>query len=104
VYNLSVLRPLIHTCPIPLALLVAAFVAFYPQLDAMGFCDDGGCPNGSHSAPASSSGASAGGSGGVSNGTSHGADSLAGGFTGTGPVAVLVAASAYLSIPAFRTP
>lgn len=29
VYNLSVLRPLIHTCPIPLTLLVAAFVAFY---------------------------------------------------------------------------
>jgi hypothetical protein len=26
------------------ALLVAAFITFYPQLDAAGYCGDGGCP------------------------------------------------------------
>ena len=32
------------------ALLVAAFIAFYPQLDAAGYCDGGACPEVSYSA------------------------------------------------------
>ena len=32
------------------ALLVAVFVSFYPQLDAAGYCDGGGCPEVSYSA------------------------------------------------------
>lgn len=40
------------------ALLVAAFVSFYPQLDAAGYCDGGGCPEVSHSTHVTGSGAS----------------------------------------------
>ncbi len=36
-----------------LALLVAAFITFYPQLEAGGYCGDGSCPEVSYSAPAS---------------------------------------------------
>lgn len=32
------------------ALLVAAFITFYPQLDAAGYCDGGGCPEVSYPA------------------------------------------------------
>lgn len=42
-----------------LAVIVAAFVAFYPYLDGMGFCDDGGCPEISQSSPTTSVGFSA---------------------------------------------
>ena len=42
-----------------LAILVAAFVTFYPYLDGTGFCDDGGCPEISQPSSATSAGFSA---------------------------------------------
>ena len=45
------------------ALLVAAFITFYPQLDAAGYCGDGGCPEvsyPSHAGAASGGAATAG--------------------------------------------
>lgn len=76
-----------------LALLVAAFVTLYPQLDAMGYCDGGGCPEISQSAGSSSASGTTGGATGTgsgSGGSGHTSDVQAGGFTG--PIAVGVLA------------
>lgn len=100
VYNPGIVRPRLRIRPALLALLVAAFVVLYPQLDAMGYCDKGGCPDIFQSSNASGGGTSSVGSGGGPAGTSvgnahggYGLDLLA----GLGLVAVLVAAPAHLS-------
>ena len=41
-----------------LALIVCAFVALHPYLDAEGYCGLGGCPDASHSSHAPHSGGS----------------------------------------------
>lgn len=58
-YNLYAVK---HTIRIPyllFALVVAAFITFYPQLDAAGYCGDGGCPEVSY--PSHAAGAAVGG-------------------------------------------
>ncbi len=55
-YNLRDLRSTVHTPYVLLALLVAAFITFYPQLEAAGYCGSGSCPEVSYSAHASTSG------------------------------------------------
>jgi hypothetical protein len=55
-YNLSDVRATVHTPYLLLALLVAAFITFYPQLEAAGYCGSGSCPEVSYSAHASTSG------------------------------------------------
>jgi hypothetical protein len=52
-YNLRDVRSPVRTPYFLLALLVAAFITLYPQLEAGGYCGDGSCPEVSHSAPAS---------------------------------------------------
>ena len=52
-YNLRDVRFTVNTPYLLLALLVAAFITFYPQLEAGGYCGDGSCPEVSYSAPAS---------------------------------------------------
>ena len=52
-YNLSDVRATVHTPYLLLALLVAAFITFYPQLEAGGYCGAKSCPEVSYSAPAS---------------------------------------------------
>jgi len=52
-YNPRDVRSPVRTPYLLLALLVAAFITLYPQLDAAGYCGDGSCPQVSHSAPAS---------------------------------------------------
>ncbi len=47
------MRYRIRTPHLLFALLVAAFITFYPQLDAAGLCDGGGCPEVSYPAHAS---------------------------------------------------
>lgn len=49
-YNVWVVRPRVRIRHLLFALLTAAFVTFYPQLDAAGYCDGGGCPEVSYSA------------------------------------------------------
>lgn len=84
-----------------LALLVGAFVILYPQLDAMGYCDKGGCPEVSQSS--GTSGSAMGGSashtgtgGGAASGVGHSSDAQGAGSAGIAPLAVLAAAPAYL--------
>ncbi|CAA9454518.1 MAG: hypothetical protein AVDCRST_MAG02-1373 [uncultured Rubrobacteraceae bacterium] len=48
----------VRTSHLLFALLVAAFITFYPQLDAGGYCGDGGCPEVSY--PAHAAGAATG--------------------------------------------
>ena len=55
-YNLSDVRATVHTPYLLLALLVSAFITFYPQLEAAGYCGNGSCPEVSYSAHASTSG------------------------------------------------
>jgi hypothetical protein len=55
-YNLSDVSATVHTPYLLLALLVAAFITFYPQLEAAGYCGSGSCPEVSYSAHASTSG------------------------------------------------
>src|SRR4028118_1221179 len=52
-YNSRDVRSSVRTPYLLLALLVAAFITLYPQLEAAGYCGDGSCPKVSHSAPAS---------------------------------------------------
>lgn len=53
-YDVSVMSVRRRTLVVMLAALVAGFVAFYPYLDGLGYCDSGGCPEISHvDAPAS---------------------------------------------------
>ena len=52
-YNLYVVRSTVSPSYLLFALLVAAFITFYPQLDAAGYCGDGGCPEVSYPAHAS---------------------------------------------------
>jgi hypothetical protein len=52
-YNSQDVRSPVRTPYLLLALLVAAFIILYPQLEAAGYCGDGSCPEVSHSAPAS---------------------------------------------------
>ena len=52
-YNSQDVRYSVRTPYLLLALLVAAFITLYPQLEAAGYCGDGSCPKVSHSAPAS---------------------------------------------------
>jgi hypothetical protein len=52
-YNSRDVRYSVRTPYLLLALLVAAFITLYPQLEAAGYCGDGSCPKVSHSAPAS---------------------------------------------------
>ena len=49
-YNLHAVRCTVRISYLLFALLVAAFITFYPQLDAAGYCGDGGCPEVSYSA------------------------------------------------------
>lgn len=58
-YNILAVKPRVRTPYLLFALLVAAFISFYPQLDATGYCGDGGCPEVSH--PAHAAGAATGG-------------------------------------------
>ena len=58
-YNLYVVRSTARPSYLLFALLVAAFITLYPQLDAAGYCEDGGCPEVSY--PAHASGAGSGG-------------------------------------------
>ena len=44
------MRPRVRIRHLLFALLVAAFITFYPQLDAAGYCDGGGCPEVSYQA------------------------------------------------------
>ncbi len=55
-YNSQDVRSPVRTPYLLLALLVAAFITFYPQLEAGGYCGDGSCPEVSYSASASTSG------------------------------------------------
>lgn len=43
-YDVPVMFVRRRTLVVMLAALVAVFVAFYPYLDALGYCDSGGCP------------------------------------------------------------
>ena len=52
-YNSRDVRSSVRTPYLLLALLVAAFITLYPQLEAARYCGDGSCPEVSHSAPAS---------------------------------------------------
>ena len=61
-YNARVVGAGIRIQYLLFALLIAAFVSFYPQLDAAGYCDGGGCPEVSYSAHGAGAG-SGGGSG-----------------------------------------
>lgn len=104
-YNPSILKPRLRISPALLALLVAAFVALYPQLDAIGYCDEGGCPDIFQSSNASGGGASPAAPGGgptaTSDGNAHGASTHGLDLAGLGLVAVLAAAPAYLFPPRF---
>src|SRR4028119_738465 len=51
-YNSQDVRSPVRTPYLLLALLVAAFITLYPQLEAAGYCGEGSCPQVSHSAPA----------------------------------------------------
>jgi hypothetical protein len=53
VYNPTDVRATVRTPYLLLALLMAAFITFYPQLEAGGYCGAGSCPEVSYSAPAS---------------------------------------------------
>lgn len=76
-----------------LALLVAAFVTFYPQLDATGYCLAGDCPEVSASAQVS-------GAGGANGGGAHGLHGP--GPAGTCLMAVLISGSALAAAAAAR--
>lgn len=94
-YTRQLSRPLF---PLVLALLVAAFVTLYPQLDAMGYCDDGGCPDVSQSTSSSgASGATGGavGTGSGSGGAGHTSDAQTGSFTGLVALVVLAGIPTY---------
>lgn len=105
IYNLSVLSSLntstrLDPRALVLALVVGAFVSLYPQLDAMGYCDEGGCPEASQSSGISGNamggGASHVGTGGGSvSGVGHASEAQAG-VAGMAPLAVLAAAPAHL--------
>lgn len=49
-YNVYIVVAGVRVPYLLFALLVSAFVTFYPQLDAAGYCDGGGCPEVSYSA------------------------------------------------------
>lgn len=51
-YNIYAMKPKVRIPYLLFALLVAAFITFYPQLDAAGYCDAGGCPEVSYPAHA----------------------------------------------------
>ena len=61
-YNVRVVGAGVRIQYLLFALLMAVFVSFYPQLDAAGYCDGGGCPEVSYSAHGA--GAASGGPGG----------------------------------------
>ena len=52
-YNPRDVRATVRTPYLLIALLVAAFITFYPQLEAGGYCGEGSCPEVSYSAPLS---------------------------------------------------
>ncbi len=52
-YNVCTVRFAADIRCLLFALLVAAFITFYPQLEAAGYCGSGSCPEVSYSAPAS---------------------------------------------------
>lgn len=58
-YNRYAVKPTIRLPYLLFALVVAAFVTLYPQLDAAGYCGNDGCPEVSY--PAHAAGAAAGG-------------------------------------------
>lgn len=58
-YNLWVVRARVHVPCLLFALVVAAFISLYPQLNAAGYCGNGGCPEVSY--PAHGAGSASGG-------------------------------------------
>lgn len=58
-YNPYVVRIGVRVPCLLFALVVAAFITLYPQLDAAGYCGDGGCPEVSY--PAHGAGSASGG-------------------------------------------
>ena len=80
-----------QTTPVILALIVAAFVTFYPQLETTGYCVAGDCPEISTSTQAS---------GGAHGGGAHGTHGP--GSAGTCLMAVLIGGSALAAAAAAR--